>query len=239
MTAPIAPAPRRDRAAVSIITLVAANSIPLLGVILLGWRVFPILLIYWIENLIVGLFNVLRMLFADPDQRLMWFAKVFMVPFFCLHYGLFTTVHGAFIFTIFGDSTVSHSHGLLPGVAMVSAAVRANGANFAVLALFMSHFVSFVWNYMLGGEYRNVSLPVLMAQPYQRVLVLHLVILLGGLAAQLLGSPMYAVAVLVAIKTALDVAAHNRERAKLGATPAWAVNLKSLGDTLIQHRPEP
>jgi hypothetical protein len=37
---------RRDRSAVSIIALVAANSIPLLGVIFLGWRVFPILLIY-------------------------------------------------------------------------------------------------------------------------------------------------------------------------------------------------
>ena len=212
---------RRDRPAVSIIALVAANSVPLLGVIFLGWRVFPILLIYWIENVFVGGFNVLRMLFADPDQPLEWFAKLFMVPFFCFHYGLFTYVHGAFVFEMFGDSTVRQG---FPTAAKTLAAVQANGINFAVLVLFMSHFVSFIWNYLLGGEYRNVSLNLLMAQPYQRVVVLHLVIILGGAAVAVLGSPMAAVAVLVVIKTALDVAAHTREREKL-AVPAASVNL--------------
>jgi hypothetical protein len=214
LTEPAVLPARRDRPAVSVIALIAANSIPLFGVIVLGWRVFPILLIYWIENVMVGVFNVLRMLVADPDQPLDWFAKLFMVPFFCFHYGMFTAVHGVFIFEMFGPHTARH--GLFPTTAMVMAAVQANGINYAVLALFMSHFVSFVWNYMLGGEFRNVSLGLLMAQPYQRVVVLHLVIILGGMGTVALGSPTAAVAVLVCIKTALDIAAHKREREKLG-----------------------
>ena len=85
--------PGRPRPAVSIIALVAANAIPLLGVIFLGWRVFSILLIYWMENVVVGVFNVLRILFADPhppQPPLPRFGRAFLVAFFCLHYGLFT-----------------------------------------------------------------------------------------------------------------------------------------------------
>jgi len=211
--APVSRAAPRDRPAVSAIALIAANSIPLFGVIFLGWRVFPILLIYWIENVVVGVFNVLRILFADPGQPVLWIAKALMVPFFCVHYGLFTTVHGVFIFAMFGEGAARH---LTPSVATVSAAVRANGIGFAVLALVASHAVSFVWNYLIGGEFRNVSLGRLMVQPYERVVVLHIVIIAGGAAAAALGSPLAALVVLVGIKTTLDVAAHNRERATLG-----------------------
>ncbi len=172
------------RPAVSAIALIAANSIPLFGVIFLGWRVFPILLIYWIENVVVG-----------------------------VHYGIFTTVHGAFIFAMFGEGAARH---LTPSVATVSAAVRANGIGLAVLALVASHAVSFVWNCLIGGEFRNVSLGRLMVQPYERVVVLHIVIIAGGAAAAARGSPLAALVVLVGIKTTLDVAAHNRERATLG-----------------------
>jgi hypothetical protein len=57
--------------------------IPLFGVIFPGRRVFPILLIYSIENVVVGVFNVLHILFADPDQPVLWVAKALMVPFPC------------------------------------------------------------------------------------------------------------------------------------------------------------
>src|SRR5438067_13751016 len=48
-----------------------------------------------VENVIVGGFNVLRMLWAQPDNPLIWVAKAGMIPFFIVHYGMFTTVHGA------------------------------------------------------------------------------------------------------------------------------------------------
>ena len=41
--------------------------------------------------------------------------------------------------------------------------------------------------------------------------MLHLAILLGGFAAMALHSPAWALVVLVAIKTAMDVRAHRRE----------------------------
>ncbi len=45
----------------ALVALIVANAIPLFGVVFLGWNVWTILVIYWLENGIVGVFNVLKM----------------------------------------------------------------------------------------------------------------------------------------------------------------------------------
>src|SRR6185503_3557233 len=62
--------------------LVAANLLPLYGVLFWGWEVFPLLVLFWVENAVVGALNALRMLAADPADRALWAGKLFMVPFF-------------------------------------------------------------------------------------------------------------------------------------------------------------
>ena len=39
----------------TVVFLVAVNLIPLFGVLFLGWGLFPIMVLYWLENGIVGL----------------------------------------------------------------------------------------------------------------------------------------------------------------------------------------
>ncbi|MES1239846.1 MAG: DUF6498-containing protein, partial [Chloroflexota bacterium] len=56
---------RRTATSRSAILLVAANLIPLVGVLLFGWSLWTILVLYWVENGIVGLWNVLRILLAQ------------------------------------------------------------------------------------------------------------------------------------------------------------------------------
>ena len=58
-------------------------------------------MLYEVITVIVGLLNVARMVAAAPDDPLQWGAKLFLVPFFCVHYGMFTAVHGAFVFGLF------------------------------------------------------------------------------------------------------------------------------------------
>ena len=77
----------------SAVALVLANAVPLAGVVALGWQVFPLVLLYWLENVVVGGFNVLRMLSARPRDGVRWVAKAFLVPFFVVHFGLFTATH--------------------------------------------------------------------------------------------------------------------------------------------------
>ena len=47
---------------------------------------------------------------------------------------------------------------------------------FAILALFVSHGISFVYNYFLKGEYKTAKGQDLMGAPYGRVMVMHFTI---------------------------------------------------------------
>ena len=77
-----------------------------------------------------------------------------------------------------------------------------------------SHLFSFFVNYLGKGEFRRTALPVLMAQPYGRIMVLHFAILFGAFAVMLLGSPVFLLLILIGGKIWLDVKMHLRERRK-------------------------
>ena len=91
----------------SVLALIVANLVPLYGVFRLHWPVFPILLLFWMENVVVGVFNVFKMLVASPAEPATWLTKSVMIPFFCVHYGMFTLVHGIFVFVLFGGYATS------------------------------------------------------------------------------------------------------------------------------------
>jgi len=192
----------------SLLALGLANALPIAGVLLLGWKVFPLVLLYWLENVVVGGFNVGKLLLARPQEPAYSVGKLFIIPFFIFHFGMFTLVHGVFVFALFGAKSLPRFDSL----AELPAAIRAYHLGWGVLALVVSHGLSFYWNYFENGEYRRASLPILMMQPYARLVVLHLAVLFGGWIVLTLGSPLLALLVLVALKTAADVRAHQAER---------------------------
>ena len=213
----------RARSAISTAALIGANVVPVVGVLFWGWTVFPLIFLYWLENVVVGGFNVLKMLTADPDQPIEWIAKLFLIPFFCFHFGMFTLIHGVFVLTIFGkDAGLGPHpfHGGWPTPALVVQIIHATGTGAAFIALLLSHGVSYAMNFLVGGEYKNVSLQQLMGQPYARVFVLHFVVIIGAFLVAAFHSSLPALIVLVVLKIGVDLAAHRRERAKLAVSAA-------------------
>ena len=210
-----------------LLALIVANTIPLLGVIFLKWDIFYIVFFYWAENLAVGFYNVLKMVFVKVKHPGENFAKLFMIPFFMVHYGGFTAGHGFFIFHFFGDNHVIHTMNhretwpcffvflqmlinLLKDVfSSVSPAVR-----LAIISLFISHGISFVYNYFLKGEYAKTNLGALMGQPYVRIFVLHITVLFGGILLQVTGSPAAFIIILIVLKTGIDIKLHIFEHKK-------------------------
>jgi hypothetical protein len=197
-----------------VLALVAANLVPLVGAVFFGWDVFPVVFVFWAENVILGAFNVLKMITASVRGGADLGARFFLVPFFCFHYGMFCLVHGIFVVALFGRGLIE-AHGP-PGPGLFLDALSRQGLWWAVVGLAVSHGVSFVANYLLGGERDRVTLDRLMIQPYGRIVVLHLAILGGGFLIMALGSPWYGLALLVLLKIGLDVRAHLAERRSLG-----------------------
>lgn len=192
------------------VALFLANLVPLGGVLFLGWEIFPLIFLFWLENVIVGVFNALKLLLLAPAEPVGWVVKAVMLPFFCFHYGMFCLVHGVFVFVLFGRGVVE-IRGPLEWQHIWSVLVNQH-LYWAALALAASHGVSFVLNYLHSGEYRQARLDALMHAPYGRVVVLHVAILGGGFLILSLGSPLGGLILLIVLKIVLDVRAHLRER---------------------------
>ena len=196
----------------SVIALVLANLVPVFGVLLFHWEVFPLMFLFWSENVIIGVLNVLKMLAANPESPVSWAGKLFIIPFFCVHYGMFTFVHGIFVIALFGGGLKQHLGFPTPETSWRIA--HENYLGWAILGLAISRGISFVTNYLVSGEYKRASLQQLMQQPYGRVVVLHLAILGGGFLVMALHSPELGLLLLVALKIAFDLRGHFAERKK-------------------------
>ena len=204
----------------TVLLMILANLIPLAGVVILGWQVFPLMLLFWVENVIVGIINVVKMLMAEPGNPKAWASKVFMIPFFCFHYGIFTLVHGVFVFAVFGGQSSGDS-----SAEAVSTWQRLTGSEmgWGGLALLVSHGVSFFFNYVGAREYRRSRLADVMQEPYGRVVLLHLTIIFGGFLVMLLGSPVVGLLLLVVLKTVMDLRSHVQQHDKYSSrAPAEA-----------------
>ncbi|MEM1434453.1 MAG: DUF6498-containing protein [Pseudomonadota bacterium] len=197
--------------------LVLANLVPLLGVLLLSWDIGQIMLFYWSENLLVGGFNVLRILSYRQARAL------FLAAFFTLHYGGFCAAHGALLLSLFDypqlATTASGSaFAALPLLGMLEPAVTTVLTSAPPLwlwgfgALAASHAASFLINFLLSNERATTSPGELMMTPYQRIMILHVVLVGGGIAVDALGAPLLLLVMLVAIKITIDLRAHLRER---------------------------
>jgi hypothetical protein len=246
---------RAGSAVGAVVALLVANAIPIVGVAFFGWSLMTILVLYWLENGIVGLWNLPRIALAEgPPTGIGRMAtlngravtsmstaaqRAFTIPFFLVHYGIFWVVHGIFVFAL--PLFLGFADVVPRGIVFEPGAVSVEGPPFAdpgagrgfgtvemgplvlgAIALFVSHGVSFFWNYLGQGEYRRTSPVAQMFAPYGRLVVLHLTIVLGAWPVVVLGSPIGLLLVLVVGKMVLDLAFHLREHAKAAATPPAA-----------------
>ena len=193
----------------SALVLVLANLGPVYGVLFLGWKVFPIILLFWLENLVIGALNVFRMLLADPGNRPVWLLKLFLIPFFCIHFGFFTFVHGIFVMGLFGG--MFRVGAPFPDGEVIIGFIREYKLGWAIIGLAASHAISFAVNYVGEGEYLKANPIKLMQQPYGRVIVLHITIIAGGFLVTILESPIVGLLLLVVLKIGLDLWSHLRE----------------------------
>lgn len=183
--------------------LIAVNLLPVAGVVLLDWQVMTVLVLFWLENLMVGVAQLMRMTLtaSRPAQKLSTMA------FFVLHYGGFALGHGFAVLHFFGPDQASGVTLDMDPWALWSF-VREQGLVLAALAMTISHAVSFLLNDLSSPTLRARSAANVMSMAYQRVVVLHITILVGGFLVAQLGSPLWALLVLVALKTLLDLKGH-------------------------------
>jgi hypothetical protein len=197
------PAPPRILS-VSGAALIAANLIPLAGVLFFGWDLSTIMVLFWAESAVIGFFTVLKMVIVGK------LVAIVAVPFFVGHYGGFMAMHFLFIYLMFvrGLNTTGPD-------APAAAALRhmMQPLMWPLAGLFVSHGVSFFFNFIKDREYQKTTVSKLMSAPYARIVMMQLTVIFGGWIVLLLHTPTPALAILVALKTFADFTAHRTEHA--------------------------
>jgi hypothetical protein len=179
------------------------------GVLVLGWSVFTVMALFWFENVVIGVFNVLRMLVSGERMGITGLvAALVTAAFFTVHYGLFTAVHGVFVVMLFGTAELGReamNDGLAgPLMRMVTALVADREGWLAMVAIVAVHAVAFV-QWIFASRSRPTPLKELMGAPYGRIVVLHVTLIAGGFLVMSLQAPVLGVLLLIALKLGYDL----------------------------------
>jgi hypothetical protein len=201
--------PRLGARASSVLAI-AGNAIPVLGVIFFGWDLFLVLALFWLENVVIGLFGILRVALAPGKVR----RRLFEPLFFVVHYGGFMFAHAMLLLSVFGD-TARVDGGVHEPVELLHYLWRP-GVALATVALLLSHGWAFL-SELAGGGRDALSAREAMTLPYRRVLITQAGLLLGAVLVDKLGQPVVGLVVLLAVKTLIDYRMQGRERRRAGS----------------------
>jgi hypothetical protein len=182
----------------SLTFLLLTNLATIVGAVLQGWNITDLLWIYWGQSVVIGYYNVHRIVDLDRISTDGFISNIRPIEpscetqrctavCFALHYGLFHLVYGIFLLTTFR---------IHPGFPVA-------GVLLCVLAFWFTHRFSYRFNRERDRAVPNIG--SLMFFPYVRIIPMNLVILLGGPIA---GDDMLALVLLLLLKTAVDVAVH-------------------------------
>lgn len=97
----------------AIIAIIVSLIVSLGGIFILGWDWRQIIILYWLTNITIGAVSLIDI--ARSDTTISKFSKLtavvspntlkaFFAAFFTVHYGMFTLVHGIFVFAIVSGS---------------------------------------------------------------------------------------------------------------------------------------
>lgn len=220
--------------------LVAANLLPVYGVLQLKWPVFSLLALFWMEVVMIGIVTVLSMLYAPVSGLFSRISKLIALLFFCVGYAIPTFLYGFALAAIFSpDSFNALSYGLvglssaappverpelatLIGIAILGTGLRlldeVGSSWFALVAigaLAASHLLAFFRHYAGRGGSSNASLPALTFRPFGWLVLMHVIVVAGGSAAMSGDSPVWAPVLVIGVKTAVDLIGHLREWSRL------------------------
>lgn len=186
--------------------------LPIIAVIAFGWGAAPLVALYWLENLVIGVFTVARMIGSGLANLGNIAATLFLAPFFAVHYGGFCYGHGVFLSVFSGNDDFPTPLGLIQW-ALGTAPQMA----WFVGAIVIVSLLYYIFDFIGRGEYHRTNPALEMAPPYGRIFTLHIAIILGAGLAFGLGQPLFGVLLLILIRVVFGVIMTVRRRRKRDA----------------------
>jgi len=195
-------------------SLVITNLLVMFLAIFQSWNIFDLIIVYWFQSVIIGIFNFFRILGLEnysvkgftengvqpPANKA---TKIRMAIFFTFHYGIFHFVYLGFIMSF-----------------MFSGSLLFNGQFsyifLGIVLFFINHLISYRQN--IAELKSGLNIGAVMFRPYTRIMPMHLFIIFFGF---LLSSKnftysqnMFALIIFLLLKTGADIMMHLIEHRK-------------------------
>jgi len=189
----------------SVASLIGANLISIFLALKEGWNLQDLMIIYWAQSVIIGIFSAMRMLALENFTTVGMFqngkpvpmtpkTKRSMAGFFAMHYGGFHFVYLVFI--------LSNERNAFDGNLFF--------LTLCVLVFLVNHYFSFT-EYREQDAIRTPNIGNIMFFPYLRIVPMHLTIILGGAFS---GAGTGMLLFFLILKTLADVVMHRIEHSR-------------------------
>lgn len=155
------------------------SSIYLLFLLYIGKAsAITILFAYFLETIIIGIFNALKMLWSNlygksKDSN---FGLIF---FFLFHYGFFVAIQSIFGFALFGikgQSIIKEPFHIIENYISI---LNLEDIKYALPAIVFTHLGKFVTDYIRNEKYKKFTAKEIMFKPYVRIFVQQFVVILS------------------------------------------------------------
>ena len=196
----------------SLLILIISNLITIILAITQHWNLISIMWIFWVQSVIIGIFNFIRILTlkefstknfkindhsVEPTES----TKKFTAFFFLIHYGIFHLVYMIFLLS---------NHAELNGIPITYNITLNSSEIMGIIIMglifFGNHLFSFIYNYEKDSKkVRNIG--TVMFFPYARIFPMHLTIAFGLFLINDAGS----IFLFLILKTIADVIMHQVE----------------------------
>jgi len=170
-------------------SMIIANLIPVIGVWFFKWSAKEVFLVYCLETIIIGCFTLLKMLITglivkkdewqttggSSTKQPFW---LFML-FFLVHYGLFVSIQMGMFFAVSG---IGDEHGISFFNFFSKWPSLLTSDAYIMLGVFiLSYGIRLTTDFILTGHYKTSSLGYLMFQPYGRIFIQQVTVILGSM----------------------------------------------------------
>jgi len=191
--------------------LIAANLWPVVGAFVWGWSATEIFIVYCLETVIIGIFNLLKMgvitLWKKTDtwyngQSRMQVTGLFFMFFFLVHYGMFVAIQTGLFFAASGIGKTFHT-GFFDFFLHWPQYLSSESYS-VLLGFVISYGFKFLWDFVGKQEYKEISLMRQMFQPYLRIFIQQVTVILGSMFLQF-GSGKIFILIFALVKIVFEV----------------------------------
>lgn len=186
----------------STVFLFITNVLMIIVAIIFNWNVMTLLWTYWVQSVIIGFFNVIKIINLKDDnatiilendtseQKNNILTKLFFSGLFCVHYGFFHLVYAFFLFVM--------------GYVGKNVNLDINGILLFSGIFFLNHLFSYI---ITPNKETIKDIGNVMFKPYLRIIPMHLTLMFGVILI-LFGQNILLLIIFMGIKTILDIGSH-------------------------------